>query len=284
MGWMGLVLGLLAAWIIGEIVGWHGGGLVVLGGLGGWLISRLQQRLTRSESQLKLELKTLREQVAALQTTSASQASQAAPTSATQLDPLGSTPEFQPIQTSAPAAAVAPTLMTPAVATAASAVPASPSSAPHSESDWFDTLPGSVPVDSTRRSASTPSSPANSHETDLTLEVDEKSLHITSSLGASVRAWFTGGNTIVRVAVLILFIGVAFLLRYAAERTTVPIELRLAGVVLVGVALVALGRRLLQKRRGYALSLQGAGVGMVYLTLFAAYRLYGLMPAGLAFG
>jgi hypothetical protein len=80
-----------------------------------------------------------------------------------------------------------------------------------------------------------------------------------------------------------LFIGVAFLLRYAAERTTVPIELRLVGVVLAGVALVLLGRRLLHKRRGYALSLQGAGVGMVYLTLFAAYRLYGLMPAGLAF-
>ena len=63
-------------------------------------------------------------------------------------------------------------------------------------------------------------------------EVDEHSVAVTSSLGASVLAWFKGGNTIVRVAVLILFIGVAFLLRYAAEHTTVPIEWRLAGVAL----------------------------------------------------
>ena len=67
---------------------------------------------------------------------------------------------------------------------------------------------------------------------------------VTSSLGASILAWFKGGNTIVRVAVLILFIGVAFLLRYAAEHTTVPIEWRLAGVALCGFGLAALGLRL----------------------------------------
>ena len=283
MGWMGLVLGLLAAWIIGEIVGWHGGGLVVLGGLGGWLISRLQQRLTRSENQLKQELKTLREQVAALQTREVGQVPQAATTSAAEIAPVGDTPVFQPIQSSAPAAALASTLTAPAASTVASVSPSATSSTKNSESDWFDTMPGSAPPESARASASAPSSTAAANNVDLTPEVDEKSLHITSSLGASLRAWFTGGNTIVRVAVLILFIGVAFLLRYAAEHTTVPIQFRLSGVVLVGVALVALGRRLLQKRRGYALSLQGAGVGMVYLTLFAAYRLYGLMPAGLAF-
>jgi len=114
-------------------------------------------------------------------------------------------------------------------------------------------------------------------------EIDEQSIAVTSSLGASVLAWFKGGNTIVRVAVLILFIGVAFLLRYAAEHTTVPIEWRLAGVALGGLGLAALGLRLVAKRRGYGLSLQGAGVGIVYLALFAAYRLYALVPVGLTF-
>jgi len=114
-------------------------------------------------------------------------------------------------------------------------------------------------------------------------EIDEHSVAVTSSLGASVLAWFKGGNTIVRVAVLILFIGVAFLLRYAAEHTTVPIEWRLAGVALAGFGLAALGLRLVAKRRGYGLSLQGAGVGIVYLALFAAYRLYALVPVGLTF-
>ncbi len=278
MGWTGLGLGLLAAWVIGELVGWHGGGLVVLGGLGGWLISRLQQRLTRSENQFNLELKTLREEVASLQGRGAAKAVQSSPIPAAEVAPVSNTTVFQPIPASAPAATLAST----AAATMSSAASPTTPPATSAASGWFDTFPGPDASESARREGSAaPASPGN---VTLTPEADEKSLHITSSLGASLRAWFTGGNTIVRVAVLILFIGVAFLLRYAAERTTVPIELRLAGVVLVGVALVALGRRLLHKRRGYALSLQGAGVGMVYLTLFAAYRLYDLMPAGLAFG
>ena len=45
-----------------------------------------------------------------------------------------------------------------------------------------------------------------------------------------VREYFTGGNTLVRVGIVILFFGVAFLLRYVAEHTHVPIEFRLTGV------------------------------------------------------
>jgi len=45
-----------------------------------------------------------------------------------------------------------------------------------------------------------------------------------------VREFFTGGNTVVRVGILILFFGVAFLLRYVAEHSHIPIEFRLSGV------------------------------------------------------
>jgi uncharacterized membrane protein len=114
-------------------------------------------------------------------------------------------------------------------------------------------------------------------------EVDESSLPVTTSLGASVLAWFKGGNTIVRIAVVVLFFGVAFLLRYAAEHALLPLELRIAGVALGGLALALVGWRLRESRRGYGLSLQGAGIGIVYLTLFAAMRLYQLVPPGLTF-
>ncbi|HZO86150.1 MAG TPA: DUF2339 domain-containing protein, partial [Verrucomicrobiae bacterium] len=50
--------------------------------------------------------------------------------------------------------------------------------------------------------------------------------------------WLFGGNTLVRVGVIVLFFGVAFLLKYAAERDLVPIELRLVGVALGGMALL----------------------------------------------
>lgn len=36
-------------------------------------------------------------------------------------------------------------------------------------------------------------------------------------------------------------------------------------------------------RLSYALTLQGAGVGVLYLTVFAAFRLYQFLPAGSAF-
>ena len=50
-----------------------------------------------------------------------------------------------------------------------------------------------------------------------------------SALGAFWERLF-GGNLVVKVGVVVLFFGVAFLLRYAYERVHVPIELRLAGI------------------------------------------------------
>jgi uncharacterized membrane protein len=93
-----------------------------------------------------------------------------------------------------------------------------------------------------------------------------------------VRDWLFGGNTVVRVGVIVLFFGVAFLLKYAYEHTRVPIELRLAAVAAGAVSLLAIGWRLRGSRPGYALALQGGGIGVLYLTLFAAFRLYGLLP------
>jgi len=98
-----------------------------------------------------------------------------------------------------------------------------------------------------------------------------------------LRRFFTGGNTLVRAGVVILFFGVAFLLRYMAEHTRVPIELRLSGVAASGIVLLVLGWRLRSTRAGYALALQGGAVGILYLTVFAALRLYSLVPASIAF-
>ena len=77
---------------------------------------------------------------------------------------------------------------------------------------------------------------------------------------------------------MILFFGVAFLLRYLAEIVTVPIEWRLIGVGIIGIVLIAIGIRLARARPGYGLSLQGAGAGILYLTTFAAFRLYHVLP------
>lgn len=92
------------------------------------------------------------------------------------------------------------------------------------------------------------------------------------------RAWLLGGNSVVRVGMLLLFFGFAFLLKYAADNSLLPIELRLAGVALGGCALLAAGWRLRLKRRGYALILQGGGVGTLYITAFVTLKFFQLLP------
>ncbi|MGE4578124.1 MAG: DUF2339 domain-containing protein [Desulfuromonadales bacterium] len=94
-------------------------------------------------------------------------------------------------------------------------------------------------------------------------------------------SYFTGGNVVVRAGVVVLFFGVAFLLKYSAERNIIPIEIRLLGIGLGAIALLLLGWRLRTRKPAYALIVQGAGVGILYLTIFAAMRLYHLLPAGL---
>jgi uncharacterized membrane protein len=96
--------------------------------------------------------------------------------------------------------------------------------------------------------------------------------------------WFLGGNTIVRGGLVILFIGLSFLARYAAAASLLPPELRLAVIGAVGIALLAIGFKKRTDKPGFALALQGAGVAVMYLTVFAAFKLYDMLPPLLAFG
>jgi uncharacterized membrane protein len=101
---------------------------------------------------------------------------------------------------------------------------------------------------------------------------------------APIRQWFFGGNTIVKAGVGILFIGLAFLAKYASERVQVPIEWRLASVGGAALVLLGLGWWLRLKRPGYAQVLQGGAVAVLYLTLFVAFRFYGVLSVGPVFG
>jgi len=98
-----------------------------------------------------------------------------------------------------------------------------------------------------------------------------------------VKAFILGGNLVVRVGVVVLLFGFAFLVKYTAARDLVPLEVRLAAAFAAGIALLVLGWRLRHSRFGYAVTLQGGGIGIMYLTLFAAARLFDLVPLPLTF-
>lgn len=97
------------------------------------------------------------------------------------------------------------------------------------------------------------------------------------------RDWLLGGNTIVRAGIVILFLGLVFLVRFAAMAGLFPVEARLALVAAAGVGLLAVGLRKRTERPPFALSLQGAGVAVLYLVVFAAASGYGILPPLAAF-
>ncbi|OEZ94670.1 hypothetical protein DUPY_44480 [Duganella phyllosphaerae] len=99
----------------------------------------------------------------------------------------------------------------------------------------------------------------------------------------TARSWLFGGNLVAKLGLLILFIGVSFLLKYTAARVSVPIELRLAGIVLADLALLAWGWRIRLSRPSISLPVQGAALAVLMLVTFGAFRVYHLIPGAMAF-
>ncbi len=190
--------------------------------------------------------------------------------------------EQQPtVQVARTITAEADDAVTPATVAVVGGAPVQPAG-PVSETDWGVDMPINVPKDAF---ADAPSVPSEFHDTHSEFPTVQTPDFVTRAVGAA-RDWLLGGNTIVRMGVLVLFVGLAFLAKYAMDNAMLPPELRLAAIGVAGIALFVFGWKLRGRqpdRLAYALTLQGAGVGVLYLTVFAAFRLYQFLPAGAAF-
>ena len=164
--------------------------------------------------------------------------------------------------------------------------------------------PPSASVESSNAAGSGTFKPASTDDGSVPLPQSPARIAAAASGGASVRAdtsdrkrddlftrataavlnFVRGGNPMVRIGVIVLFFGVSFLAKLAIDADLVSIELRMAGIAAGGLALVALGWNFRRSHADFALPLQGGGMGILFLAVFAAYRLYGLLPAGLCFG
>ena len=96
--------------------------------------------------------------------------------------------------------------------------------------------------------------------------------------------YFSGGNLLVRIGGVILFFGLAFLVKYAAEHSMISIQMRLWGIGLAAVALIATGWKLRDREGAYGQILQGLGVAILYLVIYGASKFYGLLSLEMAFG
>ncbi|PHV30998.1 hypothetical protein CSQ94_24355 [Janthinobacterium sp. BJB312] len=104
-----------------------------------------------------------------------------------------------------------------------------------------------------------------------------------NGLVAKAKNWLFTGNLVAKLGLLILFLGVSFLLKYVSAQVTLPIELRLAGIALADIALLSWAWRIRISRPGISLPLQGTALAILMLVTFGAFRLYELIPAGMAF-
>ncbi len=93
-----------------------------------------------------------------------------------------------------------------------------------------------------------------------------------------VGSWFP------RLGALALLLGAGFGFKYAVDRGWIGPGARVASGVALGLALLVLGET--TKRRGwagYAQAVTGGGLAVLYLTVWASFALYGMVPGIVAF-
>ena len=94
-------------------------------------------------------------------------------------------------------------------------------------------------------------------------------------------AWFVRGNPLLKIGVVVLFFGLAFLLRYVGSH--LPLWFKYLAVFGAGLSATLAGEKLRAQNREYGLVLQGFGFGVMYLTALAALKWHHLLPAPLVF-
>ncbi|WP_260280693.1 DUF2339 domain-containing protein [Proteus terrae] len=94
--------------------------------------------------------------------------------------------------------------------------------------------------------------------------------------------WVVTGNPLAKIGMLLLFFGLSYLLKYSIENELISASTRLMMAGTGCLALLGIGWWLRKKNLIYALILQGGGIGGLYITIFAATKIYDFIPIGIA--
>jgi uncharacterized membrane protein len=87
-----------------------------------------------------------------------------------------------------------------------------------------------------------------------------------------------GQRGLLAVGVLALLMATGYLLKLSFERGWIPPVMRCIGGVALGAVVGGIGWRLHQRYRTYGAALIGCGAGIIYLSVWAACRLYQVVP------
>ncbi len=93
-----------------------------------------------------------------------------------------------------------------------------------------------------------------------------------------------GSHWLNRIGIAAVLIGVSYFLKFAFDNNWIGPAGRVAIGLLAGIAIVVWSEKF--RHRGYVIfsySLKAVGIGVLYLSLYAAFQVYGLVPGGVAF-
>ncbi len=90
-------------------------------------------------------------------------------------------------------------------------------------------------------------------------------------------------STVVRTGMVLLLFGLVFLFRYAAKNQEFTVETALMTTIGIGIILLFMGWRLAERKRTYALMLQGGSVAVLFTCLFLSTEVYALFPVFVSF-
>src|SRR4030042_2046308 len=120
-------------------------------------------------------------------------------------------------------------------------------------------------------------------------ELSESESIILASLSRSSRTreeWeaLIGGKLLNRIGALALIIGIGFFLKYAFDKHWLTETMRVLIGIVIGTVLLWVGSRSYKKElRIFAQGLIGAGISILYLSVYASFNFYHLVPQVIAF-
>ncbi|MCC2630573.1 MAG: putative rane protein, partial [Candidatus Paceibacter sp.] len=91
-----------------------------------------------------------------------------------------------------------------------------------------------------------------------------------------------GGRWLGKLGIIAVFIGISFFLKYAFDNNLIGVVGRVMIGLFAGIILLSLGQYLRKKYRLYSDVLIGGGIGVLYLTMYAAFAFYHLIDQPLA--
>ena len=93
-----------------------------------------------------------------------------------------------------------------------------------------------------------------------------------------------GSRWLNRVGIVAMLVGVSYFLKYAFDNNWIGAAGRVAIGLIAGIAIVVWSERFRSKGYKYfSYGLKAVGIGTMYLSLWAAFQVYSLIPGGVAF-